>query len=85
MAYHRLPNIGETLQGDIVGKLRKGIGSKVFPNREFNCNSTAKVKGTCAYRGEYRACGVFYMVTCRQHILTYVVNRKNNLKNIPEQ
>ena len=23
--YHRFPNIGLTLQGDIVGKLRKGI------------------------------------------------------------
>ena len=28
MSYHRFPNLGEVLQGDMIGKLRKGTGSK---------------------------------------------------------
>ena len=34
MSYHRFPNLGEVLQGDMVGKLRKGTGSKDFLDRE---------------------------------------------------
>ena len=45
MSYHRFPNLGEVLQGDMIGKLRKGIGSKDFLDRECNCSSTTKVKG----------------------------------------
>ena len=30
MSYHRFPNIGKILKGYMVGKLREGIGSKVF-------------------------------------------------------
>ena len=44
MSYHRFPNIGEVLQGDMIGKLRKGIGMKYFLDRECNCSSTTKVK-----------------------------------------
>ena len=64
MSYHQFPNLGEILQGDLVGKIRKVIGSKGFLNRECNCNYTTKVKGTCAYRGECRAHFVVYKVTC---------------------
>ena len=56
MSYHRFPNLGEILQGDLVGKLRKGIGSKDFLNCECNCSSMKKVKGECAYEGDCRAC-----------------------------
>ena len=49
MSYHRFPNIGEVLQGDMIGKLRKGIGMKYFLDRECDCSSTTKVKGECAY------------------------------------
>ena len=38
-SYHRFPNLEEILQGDIVGKIRKGIGSKYIPNRDCNCSS----------------------------------------------
>ena len=34
MSYHRFPDLGEILQGDIVGKIRKGIWSKKNPNCE---------------------------------------------------
>ena len=37
MSYHIFPNLGEVLQGDMIGKLRKGIGSKDFLDRECNC------------------------------------------------
>ena len=53
-------NLGEILMCDLVGNTRKGICSKYFLNFECNCNSTPKVKGTCAYGGECRACCVVY-------------------------
>ena len=50
-SYHRFPNIGEILKGDMIGKLRKVSVSKDFLNRECNCISTTKVEGKCAYGG----------------------------------
>ena len=80
MSYRILLNIGEILQGDMVGKLRKVIGSKVFLNRKCNFNSTTKAKGTCAYEGEFRACCVVYKVTCRQCLSVYMGNTQNTIK-----
>ena len=57
MSYHRFPNLGEVLQGDMIGKLRKGIGSKYLLDRECNCSSTTKVKFECAYEGDCRPIG----------------------------
>ena len=48
MSYHKFPNLGEILQGDMVGKLRKGVGSRYFFNRECNFSFTTKAKETCA-------------------------------------
>ena len=42
MSYHIFPNIGEIPQGDLVGKLREGIGSKDILNCKCNCSSTKK-------------------------------------------
>ena len=56
MSYHKFPNLGEIPQGDLVGNIKKGIGSKDFPNHECDCNYTTKVKVTCNYGGECRAC-----------------------------
>ena len=72
MSYHRPPNLTEFLQGDMVGNIRKGFRSKYFLNHECNCNSNTKVKGTCDYGGECRACFVVYKVTCIQCISFYV-------------
>ena len=44
MSYRRFPNLGELLQVDMIGKFRKGIGSKDFLDCECNCSSTTKVK-----------------------------------------
>ena len=80
MAYHRFPNLGEILQGYMVGKLREGIGSKDFLNRECNCSSTKKVNGECAYESDYRACCVVYKVTCKPFLSLHVGNTQNNQK-----
>ena len=82
MYYPRFHNLGEILQGDMVGKFRKGIRSKYFLNRECNCNSTTKVKVTCAYKGECRTCCLFYKVIYRLCLSVYVGNTQNNLKKI---
>ena len=85
MSCHRLPILGEILQGDLVGKIRKLIGLKYFLNCECNCTSKTMVKFTCAYRGECRIFIYFYKVTCRQSLSFYVVNTQNTFKKRMEQ
>ena len=64
MSYHQFPNIWDILQGDLLGKIRKVIGSKTILNCECNCDSTTNVKVTCAYGGKCRAYCVVYEVMC---------------------
>ena len=80
MSYHRFPNLGEIPQGDMVGKLRKVIGSKHFLNRECICSSTTKVKVTFYYEGDCRLCCVAYKVTCKLFLSVYVGNTQNTPK-----
>ena len=68
----------------MVDKLRTGIVSRYFLNRECNCSSTTKVKVTCDYKGDYRARCVFYKVTCKKCLSVYVRNTQNTLKKIME-
>ena len=63
----------------MIGKLRKGTGSKDFLDRECNCSSTTKVKGECAYKGDCRACCIVYKVTCKKCLSVYVGNNQNTL------
>ena len=63
ISYYRFPNLGEVLQGDMIGKLRKGTRSKYILDRECNCSSTTKVKSECAYEGDCRAYCIVYKVT----------------------
>ena len=72
MYYHIFPYLREILQGDMVGKLRKGIRSKHFLNRECICSSTTKVKVTCYYGGDCRVCCVVYKVMCKIFLSMYV-------------
>ena len=69
MSYHQFPNIGEILRGDIVDKIRKGIGTNEFQNRECYFNSTTKVKGTCEYRGEYFTFFLFDRLPCIHNVI----------------
>ena len=80
MSYHRLPNLGELLQGDLVSNIRRNLASKDFPDRECNCNTNTKVKERCAYGGECRRCCVIYKVTCKFCGGFYVGNTQNTLK-----
>ena len=80
MSYHIFPNLGKLVQGDLVSKIRRNLASKEFLDRECNCNTNTKVKGTCAYGGEYRRCCVIYKVTCKCCDNFYVGNTQNTLK-----
>ena len=81
MFYHRSLNLGEIIQGFMVGKVRKGIGSKYFLNCDYNFSSMTKVKWTFVYEGEYIACCVVCKVTCRLRLSVYVGKNQNTLKN----
>ena len=80
MSYHRFPNLGKLLQGDLVSKIRRDLASKCFLDRECNCNSATKVNCICVYRGECHSCGVIYKVTCKFCADFYVGNTQNTLK-----
>ena len=80
MSYRRFPNLGEILRGDMVGKLREGIGSKDFLYRGCNCSSTTKVKGECAYDVDCRARCAVYRVNCKLRLSVYVGNTQNTQK-----
>ena len=84
MYYHILPNIGEILQVDMVSKTRQNLAYKDFLDREWNCNTTTKVKGRCAYGGEFCRCCVIYNVTCKCCGNFYVGNTQNTLKRMEQ-
>ena len=44
MSYHLFPNLGQTIQDDLVGNIKRGIGPKDIINCECNCNYTTKVQ-----------------------------------------
>ena len=62
MSYHRLPNLGELVKGNMARKIRRNLASKDFLDRKCNCDTTTKVKCECAYRVECRRCCVIYKV-----------------------
>ena len=80
MSYHRLPNLGELLQGDMVSKIRRNLASKYFLDRYCNCNTSTKVKGRYSYGGECQSFCVIYKVTYKCCGDFYVGNTKNTLK-----
>ena len=84
MSYRIFPNLGELIQGDFVSNISKGLASKDFSNRECNCNSTTKLNGMCAYRGECCRCFVVYKVTCKCCGDLYVVNTQNYQKRMEQ-
>ena len=80
MSYHRLPNLGGLIKGDLVTNLQKGLSSKEFVDIEWNWNLTTKVNGMCANRSEYQRCCVFYKFTYKCCGDFYDVNTQNTLK-----
>ena len=78
--YHRFPNLGEHLQGDLVSKIRRNLAYKYSLDRACNCNTNTKVKGRCAYGGECQGCCVIYKVTCKCCGNLYVGNTQNTQK-----
>ena len=87
MSYHLFPNLGQTIQDDLVGNIKRGIGPKDILNCECNCNYTTKVQVICAYGGECISCGscVVYKATRRKCLSVYVGNTQNNPPKITEQ
>ena len=79
MSYHKFPNLGEILGGDLTGKLMKDVKSQDYMDRPCNCNKASKVDGKCiygdkcrkcivVYKCEYSICGMFYIGNTQNHI-----------------
>ena len=80
MSYHKFPNMGENLQGDLTSKLMEGIESKDFYKLECNCNKNTKENGECIYGGDCWASNVVYKAECRCCGKIYVGNTQQKLK-----
>ena len=80
MSYHRFPNLGQALQGDLNGKLIKNIRSEDYADLECNCNITSKVNGSCAFGGDCRKSVVVYKAECIDCGMCYLGNTQQKLK-----
>ena len=58
MAYHRFTNVREIFQGDMSGKIIKGVESKQFKN--LSCNCRLGPDRGCGYNNVCRNCVVVY-------------------------
>ena len=85
MSYHRFPNLGELLQGDLISKIIRDLASKDVLDRECNCNTNTKVNGRRINGGGCRRCYVIYKVTCKCYGDFYVGNTQNTVKKRMEQ
>ena len=80
MSYHRFPNLGQALQGDLTSKLIKNVRSEDYADLECNCNSTSKVNGSCAFGGDCRKSVVVYKAECVDCGMCYLGNMQQKLK-----
>lgn len=80
MSYHRFQNFSEILQGDLTCKLREGIYSKDFEDRNCNCNENSKVNGLCAYNSQCRRSCVVYKVISKICDAVYIGNTQQTFK-----
>lgn len=78
MSYHRFNNLRELLQGDMSGKINKGIVSLDFQTLECNCLKR-KTRG-CDYNGVCRSPLVVYKVVCKNTGKIYIGNTQRFFK-----
>ena len=82
MSYHKFSNLREIFQGDLSGKLLKGIGSKDFEDLECNCNTASKINGKCIYDSKCRSSILIYKAECKECKSFYIGNTQQHLKKI---
>ena len=80
MSYHKFPNMGENLQGDLTSKLMEGIGLNDFQKLKCNCNKNTKMNGECIYGDNCRASMVVYKAESKCCGKVYVDNTQQKLK-----
>ena len=80
MSYHKFSNLREIFNGDLTGKLLKGITSRDYMDRPCNCQSQSKVNGKCMYGPNCRKSIVVYNCECVVCGSNYIGNTQNQLK-----
>ena len=80
MSYHKFSNLREILQGDLSGKLMKGVGSRDFDALPCNCSTPSKRNGICIYNSKCRHSIVVYKATCKLCDANYIGNTQTHLK-----
>ena len=78
MSYHRFTNLREILQGDLSGKITRGVESLDLKNRKCNCTGN---KGQCNYDEICRNRIVVYRAKCLITSKYYVGNTQQFIKN----
>ena len=66
MSYHRFNNLAELLNGDLNGKIGRGIFSKYLMKKKCNCYLPSKVNGKCVYKCKCSMCDAIYIGNTQQ-------------------
>ena len=85
MSYHRFSNLREIYQGNLNGKIMRGVKSRDFEDLKCNCSEATKINGECIYKGKCRCSMVVYQATCRQSNKIYIGNTQQKLKKRIDQ
>ena len=81
MSYHKFSNLGEKFNGDLTGKMMKGIFDFNMRDRGCNCNiSTLRSDKTCLFEGKCRKSMVIYELYCKNTGKSYYGKTQQYLK-----
>ena len=83
MSYHRFTNLREIFQGDMSGKIFKGVESGNFLTLDCNCR-LGFGKG-CGYNNVRRNPKVVYKVRCNNTWKIYIGNTQQHFKSRMQQ
>ena len=79
--HHRFQNLTETFQGDLAGKLMKGIVDQEGEPLPCNCNAQTKSEdGKCIYNGLCRVQMTIYDLKCKITGKSYIGKTQRHLK-----
>ena len=80
ISYHRINNLAELLNGDLVTKIGHGIFSKDLMDRKCNCYLPYKVNRKCVYEGKFLYRCINYEVKCSMCDAIYRGNTQQTFK-----
>ena len=80
MSYHRFNNLAELLNGDLAGKIGRGIVSKDLMDRKCNCPLPSKFNWKIIYEGKCQSRCIIYEVKFPMCDAIYIGNTQQTFQ-----